>query len=202
MKTVMIMDAQQLVIVGLRALLVPGGTQVQSVESVSELFFRLHQQLPDLLIIEPVGQQEEIPALLVRLRRLFPELRVVIFSQSNGDFYLRLSRRLGVGGYLSKMLQLDELYRTLARIAGGDGFQCPRPPSQHYPQDAAGLARLSRRELYVLRQFARGKAIQHIAQELAISNKTVSGYKMRLLAKMSVSRTGELIAIAWRNGVY
>ena len=55
---------------------------------------------------------------------------------------------------------------------------------------------LSERELEVLDLLARGQSVRHIAESLALSIKTVSTYRARLLEKLGLTTTAELIRYA------
>ena len=57
-------------------------------------------------------------------------------------------------------------------------------------------ARLSDRELEVLRLLGQGKSVSVIAEELRLSVKTISTYRARILEKLSCESTGELIRYA------
>ncbi len=61
--------------------------------------------------------------------------------------------------------------------------------------------RLSERELQVLRLIASGKTVTQIADQLTLSVKTISTYRARVLEKMEMETTAELIHYAVRNGL-
>jgi two-component system response regulator EvgA len=68
-------------------------------------------------------------------------------------------------------------------------------------EDTQLLARISKRELRVLHGFAQGWSNKKIAEDMLLSNKTVSTYKARLMQKLNVSTLLELIDFAKRNSL-
>jgi len=70
-------------------------------------------------------------------------------------------------------------------------------PDQHFKMSATSLhAKLSEREFQILCMFGSGKKISGIARELSISVPTVSTYRARILEKMGMKTTAELIRYA------
>ena len=76
-----------------------------------------------------------------------------------------------------------------------------RDNSQAASQESLKLAQLSDREITVLKLLARGMGNQDIAQQLMISHKTVSTYKVRLQRKLSVENLIAMVELAKRNGL-
>ena len=69
------------------------------------------------------------------------------------------------------------------------------------PQEGAAHDKLSDREFQTLRLIASGKRLSDIAEELALSPKTVSVYRARILEKMGMSNNAELTHYAIKNGL-
>lgn len=84
------------------------------------------------------------------------------------------------------------LLAVLAEAAG-------RTPGKNAEQDA--LARLTRRELDVLRLVGRGLSVPACAQELGVAPSTVGNHKYRLMRKLGATTSLQLLRIAVRNGV-
>lgn len=84
-------------------------------------------------------------------------------------------------------------FRTLGQIV--------RDSLGHATAAPTGNAALSRRELQVLRMLGAGRTVKDVAARIGISEKTVSTYRSRLLAKLSLRTTAELIRHAIANGL-
>jgi DNA-binding NarL/FixJ family response regulator len=70
-----------------------------------------------------------------------------------------------------------------------------------HPGEAASHTRLSSREYRVFEMLVNGKRGSEIAQELSVSEKTVSTHKMKVMQKLNVETTSDLVRYAVRNGL-
>jgi two-component system, NarL family, invasion response regulator UvrY len=135
-----------------------------------------------------------------------PALAVLVLSQHEEDEYAIRALRAGAAGYITKQSAPEELVRAVGRALRG-GKYVSTSLAEHF---ADRLARgggqplhqaLSDRELQVLRMLALGKSVKDIAAELSLSKKTVSTYRTRLLEKLSLRTTAELMRYALRAGL-
>lgn len=114
--------------------------------------------------------------------------------------------------------ELGELFRTLQHSAshlkalvgpasnrlsapGVDESSPRRPVAKAWLSDAQRLRTLSAREREVLLALSRGERIADISARLGLSAKSVSTYRVRLMDKLKVDTTAELIALVTRVGV-
>ena len=116
------------------------------------------------------------------------------------------SLRGGARGYLNKSRAPEELLRAVDAIASGGTYvgagAAPHVGVALRGDPQAPLhASLSDRELEVLRHLALGKSVRAIADELALSDKTVGTYRARLLGKMRMRSNAELMRYALRSGL-
>jgi DNA-binding NarL/FixJ family response regulator len=121
------------------------------------------------------------------------------------DQYGKRMLRAGASGYMNKDVAPDELINAIRKVLAGGRYVSPalaeklamdlntrdtgRPPHES----------LSEREFEVLRMIASGKAVGEIAEEIHLSVATVSTYRARILLKMSMNTTAELIRYAIEN---
>lgn len=130
--------------------------------------------------------------------RCAPVLVLSIYPEE--QFALR-TLRAGAAGYLSKDAAPENLVAAIRRIVGG---------GKHISEAVAELLllratshpdtslheKLSDREFQILRLFGQGKTISSIAKDLSISVPTVSTHRARMLEKMGMKTTAELIRYA------
>jgi len=140
------------------------------------------------------------------LKRERPRLPVLVLSVHGEDQLALRALQAGAAGYLTKETAPEELLRAVRQIAQGRKFVSPRLAERLAERldPAAGAPpheRLSDREFLVLLQLARGRSVKEIAGELALSVKTVSTYRTRLLEKMGLRSNAELAAYALRRGL-
>ena len=135
-----------------------------------------------------------------------PVTRVLFLSMYPEEQYARRVLRAGAYGYLTKDSAPAELIAAIQKVISGgkyvtlslaeklaDDLATPGSKAQH---DA-----LSDREYQVMLAIAGGKSITQIADELALSPKTVSTYRARILDKLQLSTTAELIRYVLERGL-
>lgn len=140
---------------------------------------------------------------LKEIKRQRPQLPVLILSLYPEGQYARRALRGGASGYLTKDSAPEELTVAIRRILRGGRYvsaalaeQLAADLSEMKPTGALGAERLSDRELEVLRLIGRGDTPTQVAQRLGLSVKTVSTYRSRLLEKLELQTTADLIRFA------
>lgn len=139
---------------------------------------------------------------LKEIKRSKPDVPVLILSLYPEGQYARRALRAGASGYLTKDSAPEELTVAIRRILRGGRYVSSALAEQlaaDLSQPAAGQPgpeRLSDRELEVLRLIGRGETATQVAQRLGLSVKTVSTYRTRLLEKLELQTTADLIRFA------
>jgi DNA-binding NarL/FixJ family response regulator len=133
-----------------------------------------------------------------------PRLPVLIISAHPEDQYGRRVLKAGASGYLHKESAPEELVKAVRKVLTGGRYLSSalaeklaldlNAPSVEFPHE-----RLSDREFEVLRMIGLGNSISQIAEELGLEITTVSTYRTRILYKMGLSTTAELIHYVIRN---
>lgn len=142
--------------------------------------------------------------ILADLKRWRPKLPVLFLSMHPEEQYARRSLKAGAAGYLTKESVPDELKTAVRRVLAG-GRYVSATLAEKLAFDLVREAELplhellSEREFQVLRMIAQGKTIKTIAEELALSVKTVSTYRARILEKTGMKTTAELIRYALQS---
>lgn len=138
---------------------------------------------------------------LRRMKQLRPSLRCLVLTMHDNAQYVRLAMALGASGYLTKGATSGELSDAIRTILSGR--QVVMQPLRETiarrstGRDATWLDEAhSVREVEVLSLFAKGLTVSRIAKRLKLSAKTVSTYRTRLLKKLRLGTTAELIRYA------
>jgi DNA-binding NarL/FixJ family response regulator len=144
--------------------------------------------------------------ILKSLREADAKVRVLMLSMFSEDQYAVRSLRAGAFGYLTKTSAPELLVSALEKIAQGKKFITPEiaeamANSLTSDVDEKPHESLSDREFQTLRLIASGKKLSDIAEILAISPKTVSVYRARLLEKMRLTNNAELTHYALKNNL-
>ncbi len=142
--------------------------------------------------------------LLRELRRCHPAMPVLVLTVHAEERYGRRALRGGAAGYVTKRSPRTELLRALRKIAGGGRYVSATLAERlvvdlEQDVDRSPHELLSDRELAVLGFLAAGHPVRDIARVLALSAKTVSTYRARLLSKMRMRSNAELTRYAIHN---
>jgi DNA-binding NarL/FixJ family response regulator len=114
--------------------------------------------------------------------------------------------KLGAAGYLTKTSAPEELISAIIKVSGGERYISPSladalAESLISDSEKPLYQLLSAREVEVLQLFSEGKKVVQIAAELSLSPKTVSTYRERLLEKLKLHTTSDLIRYAIMEGI-
>ena len=144
--------------------------------------------------------------LLEDLRRRKPNLPILVLSMYPADQYAVRAIRAGASGYINKASPPSELVAALRSVASGRRYinsdvadslashvDVSSPRSLHEA--------LSNREYEVMCLIAQGKSVSEIADALALSVKTVSTYRTRILEKLDLRHNAEITRYAMKHGL-
>jgi DNA-binding NarL/FixJ family response regulator len=160
----------------------------------------------DLLVMDVSLPGKNGIDILKVLREEMPRLKVLIVSMYPEDQYAVRAFRAGAAGYLNKASAPEKLVEAITQVIAGRKYVTPEIAQAlienlNAPQEGAAHDKLSDREFQTLRLIASGKRLSDIAEELALSPKTVSVYRARILEKMGMSNNAELTHYAIKQGL-
>ena len=144
--------------------------------------------------------------LLKQLKREQPALPVLILSMYPEEQYALRVLKAGALGYLTKESATDQLITAVQAARRGQRYASPEIVNHlvaalAVEKDETPQKNLSDREFEILRLIAQGHGVSRIAQKLSLSVSTVGTYRARLLRKLNLRQTAELIAYAVRHGL-
>jgi two-component system response regulator EvgA len=171
-----------------------------------EVVSQVRSLSPDLIILDMDMPHLDGFAVLQRLHAEPHPAKIIVFSGLDASRYAVRCARAGASGFVAKDSDLKQLMNAVQVVLSGYKLF---PVTEFSSVDGSAtltsekeqLETLSDRELTVLRALARGHRIKDIADELLLSEKTVSTYKSRLIAKLQVGNILELVELAKRNHV-
>ena len=162
---------------------------------------QLESEKWDLVILDITMPGRSGIDVLRHLKALRPNLPVLVLSMHPEDQYGKRVLKAGASGYMNKESAPEELIKAVRKLLSGGRYVSETLAEMlavDFGRDDGTPAheRLSDREFEVLRKMASGKTVGQIAQELHLSVPTVSTYRARILEKMGMSNTAELIRYA------
>jgi len=184
------------------------GMKVQEeASSYSELIELLEEENIDLLILDlNLGDTNGIES-IENVSNSFPTLPILILSTYPEEPYAIQTFKAGASGYLNKTVISSELIKAIHKITAGKkyiseslaenlayGFSLEK-------RDTDPVELLSKREFEVLSLIASGKTYKEIAGKLDLSPKTVSTYRTRILEKLNLTNTSQLLRFAYEHNI-
>ena len=159
----------------------------------------------DLVILDLSMPGRGGPELIAQIKSLRASTRVLVMSMHDEEPYVTRSIRAGADGYITKDNAAEELAGVIRRVNSGGRYICPAVAetlalgiAMHDGGDSKHT-RLSGREYRVFEMLVAGKRGWEIAEELSLSEKTVSTHKINVLKKMNVANRTELVRYAIRQ---
>jgi len=162
---------------------------------------------PDVLVMDVGLPGKNGIDILKALREDHPRLKVLMVSMYPEDQYAVRAFRAGAFGYLNKASAPEKLLEALSQVIAGKKYVTPEIAqalieSLSAPEDSGSPhEKLSDREFQTLKMIASGQRLADIAGALALSPKTVSVYRARILEKMGMSNNAELTHYAIKHGL-
>ena len=174
--------------------------------SAAELFEALAGTACDVVVLDISLPDRSGLEVLGELRRAAGGPAVVLLSMHSEQQYAVRAIRAGASAYIEKASVPQELVQALRKAAAGGVYISPRQAEQLALEVSGRVAvpahgQLSERELQVLRLLGEGQPIKQIAHQLALSPSTVATYRARILTKLQLNTTAELIHYALEQGL-
>ena len=208
MTRVLIADDHEIVRCGLRDILTTrlGKVAVSEAKDAGEAIHLLIQKAWDLVLLDINMPGRSGLEVLEQARRLRPQTPVLMLTSYPEEQFAIRSFKLGAAGYITKQSVSDELITAVKRVLAGGKYvtaslaerlaSCIGETSEQSPHEA-----LSHRELQVLRLIAVGKSMKDVAEELALSEKTVATYRTRIAEKIGLKTNVEIARYALKQGL-
>ncbi len=160
----------------------------------------------DLLILDlNLGDRNGLGTIR-ELREHYPQLTILVLSMYPEELYALQAIKAGAAGYLDKRAISEDLMAAIRKVLAGEKYISEAVESMllygtELKEGKGARELLSERELQVLSHLAAGRGTKEIAEILAISPKTVSTYRARMLEKLSLENTAQLIQYALQNNI-
>ena len=167
----------------------------------SEVMQQVRREECDVLLLDIAMPGKNGIDTLKQVKQEYPKLSVLILSMYPEDQYAIRALKAGASGYLTKVTAADQLVQAIRQVTRGRRYITAELAESLAAnisgnQDVPAHELLSDREFQTLRQIAAGRTLAQIGEELALSPKTVSVYRARLLAKLQLSTNAELTRYA------
>jgi DNA-binding NarL/FixJ family response regulator len=155
----------------------------------------------DVLLLDISLPDQNGLEVLAQLHASHPNIHVLILSMHPEQQYALRALKCGASGYLTKDNAPEELIIAIRRVVEG-GQYISQSLAEHLvsviksPGEVPLHESLSDREYQVMQLLGVGKSVGEIAHQLALSPKTVSTYRHRILEKLALNSTADIIRYA------
>jgi two-component system response regulator NreC len=193
----------------LKALMEGEGFRVMGHEDSPEAVRFAQQFQPDIVIVDfelpGTGGLESVRQIL----EVSPSTKIILLSKHSEEYRVREALQLGIRGYVLKTRTAEELLRSVEEVSHGRTYFSPE--ISHIvaqlvlePYSNRGVIRrpnqLTDRERQVVTLIAEGNSTKEVAARLGISVKTADCHRTRIMDKLNVHQTANLVRYAIRQG--
>lgn len=142
---------------------------------------------------------------LHELKATHPNIPILVLSMHPEDQFAVRALRAGASGYLTKESAAEEMIAAVKKILAGGKYIGPSVADllaiqlQEGDLNQPPHTKLSDREFQVMTLLAQGKTVTTIAEDLCLSVKSISTYRARILEKLHINSTADLVRYAIQN---
>jgi len=162
---------------------------------------------PDVVVLDYTLPDHDAPQVIKMLLQAVPQIRILVLTVHENIHYAVRVLETGAQGYLIKSAAVDELVGAIEKVHKGgiylshkisdDVVQHMRRPKR----ERIGLESLSQREFDFLRLLGSGMSLQETAKQMHITTSTASTYRSRIMDKLNLASTADLIRYAIEQDV-
>lgn len=174
----------------------------------AELIQKIIKNTYDVVLLDIAMPGRNGLSILEDVKSIQPKLNVLILSAYPEDQYAIKALKFGASGYLLKSKTSEEIIAVTIKVANGGKYISPYIADKLFDSlytkqevDKPLHENMSAREIEVLCLLASGDSVSDIANKLCINSKTISTYKLRLLTKLDLKTTADLVRYAIKEGL-
>lgn len=207
---ILIVDDHDILRAGLKHILSETGDIAVTAEAGNgvDALAKLRRGRWDAMVLDMSMPGKSGVDLIRQIKQEFPKLPILVLSMHREDIYALRAFKAGAAGYLCKDNAEAQLAQAIRKVAGGGVFITPAVAErlavdmlQGHAPDASPHAQLSDREYEVFQHLVAGEGLTDIGRQLNLSVKTVSTHKTRIMEKLGLGNTAELVRYAIRHGL-
>lgn len=182
------------------------GSTVEEAPNAREAMNRISRGPWDLVFLDIDLPDRSGLDLLYDLRKSAPTVPVLMVSGLLENEFGERALEAGAAGFINKASVMEDILAAVRRVRSGKKYishdlgarliERRLNPDQKTPHE-----QLSAREFEVLRLLGDGRTVSEIAASLNLSVKTVSTYRTRVLEKLGLHTTAEIIRYAMQHGL-
>ena len=160
------------------------------------------REKPECVVLDYSMPKLDAPAVIERLSEAHKGVKILVLTVHENVQYAVRALESGAHGYMIKSAAVDELVEAIDSVSRGGVYISPKVAQDVWShlrrprRSREGLDALSGREFDALRILGSGVSLKECADRMSVSVSTVSTYRARILEKLNLSSTAELIRFA------
>ena len=179
---------------------------VEEAANGKELIEKLKKQVFDVILLDITLPGRSGLDLIPEIKKIQKPAAILILSIHSDEIYAQKAIKCGASGYLTKASAPEELMAAIYKVAGGGKYisasLAEKISFDILEENEKPLHnKLSGRELEVISLLASGKTLSNIADDLSLSPKTISTYRKRILEKLNLKTTSDIIRFSIMEGL-
>jgi DNA-binding NarL/FixJ family response regulator len=172
----------------------------------AEVLHLVGEQEFDLLLLDMTMEGENGTELIRHVKAINAALPILVLSMHKVSQVALLALKAGAEGYITKDSETEILLDAIRKVAAGGKYIDPALTEEiayntSFREQVQSHVHLSSREFEVFRLLVDGRQINEIAQQLSLSNKTVSTYKTRIMEKMNLQSVADMVRYALQRNM-
>jgi len=191
----------------------PGIQLLYEASDGQELIEKMAVEPPDVVLLDLQMPRLDGIKTIRHVRQHFPQVKVIILSMHDEENFVTHLMELGANGYLLKDSDPEEVERAIHTVATEDYYygaflttvmhrRMVDKSRKREPVRLEVPINLTRRELETLRLICEGHTTAQIAEKIFLSDRTVEGYRIRIMEKTGAKNTAGMVVYAVKNGIY
>ena len=193
---VLLCDDHHLLLEGMRVMLSNRDDIAGLAHNGAELMLLLGRTDADCLLLDLAMPGRSGIELLPDIRRMRPNLRVLIVTMHMDRILADAAMHAGANGFIPKDSGVDELSEAIDEVLSGKSWMSPRVPAQSSTVVAgrAPLAELTPRQIEIVQLLGQGKSSGEIAELLGVSDHTITFHRDRIRGVLGANEWGAMMA--------
>ena len=162
---------------------------------------------PDVVVLDYTMPKLDGVLATREIRSLCPDAKILVLTVHENVHYAIKALEAGAHGFILKAAAVEELVKGIRSVSKDKIYISPSISEKlaenirKGKQDRSGLSSLSRREFELLQLLASGMKLQDCAKTMHVTDSTASTYRSRLMEKLNLKSTAEIIRFALENGI-
>jgi DNA-binding NarL/FixJ family response regulator len=163
---------------------------------------------PDVVILDYTMPEGDAATCTRKILSLCPDVKILVLTVHENVHYALKALQAGAHGFVLKAAAVEELVRGIRTVSAGKVYISPVISERMLEAfgntkkgERSGLNALSPREFELVRLISSGLKLQECARAMHIMDSTASTYRARLMEKLGLKTTAEIIRFALENGI-